>query len=182
MRQLLNPLLSNLLKSSYHPTGDYISFDFVYQPEVLIDEVRSGSYGEAIDYQLIATGDTAESAKLYSYAARFDCQATVGGVLIYGTPAGIDQLLLAIELLHNYGFWDDVMTQTRTVVAQPFTNAGGCGECPGSVIWVSPEYDKLTLTNTIYHEYLHNCGWTAEEQEHAWIFQQAGKVQAYLSG
>lgn len=156
----------------YRPTGDYITFDFVYKPETLINELRGGSYGDVADWE--------KPESYRNYESKFGCE-TVAAAAVYGTPAGIDKLKLSIELLLQYGFWDDIITQTKILVAQPFSNVGGCGECPGSVIWVSPEFSTLENCNTIYHEYLHNCGWTADELQHAWIYRQAGKVQAYLA-
>lgn len=168
MLNLFNPSQS----STYHPTGDYISFDFVYKPEELLNDLRGGSYGDVADW---GSPDT-----YHNYASKFSCEE-VAGVFVYGTPAGIDKLKLSIEPLLQYGFWDDIITATQTVVAQPFSNVMGCGQCPGSVIWVSPEQGVLEACDTIYHEYLHNAGWTADEEEHAWIYRQAGKVRAYLS-
>lgn len=159
-------------RTGYHPTGNYITYDFVYKPETLLNQMRGGSYGDVADWEKTET--------YYNYASKFS-REEVAGALVYGTPAGIDKLKLSIELLLQYGFWDDIVTQTKVVIAQPFSNVGGCGECPGSVIWVSPEYGITTNCNTIYHEYLHNCGWTDEALEHAWIYRQAGKVEAYLT-
>lgn len=159
-------------RSGYHPTGTYISVDFVYKPESLVNELRGGSYGDVAQWEQTAT--------YYNYASKFACEE-VGGVLVYGTPAGIDKLKCSIELLLQYGFWDDVSTQTKVVVAQAFADVAGCGECPGSTIWVSPEYGVIENCDTIYHEYLHNVGWTGEPIEHQWVYQQAGKVASYLA-
>lgn len=168
MLRLPNPLT----RSGYHPTGHYISYDFVYKPETLINQMRGGDYGDVVYWK--------DTATYTNYASKFPCEA-VAGALVYGTPAAIDKLKLSIEPMLQYGFWDDVNSVTKVVVAQQFADVAGCGDCPGEVIWVSPEYDVLQNINTIYHEYLHNCGWTSEKLEHAWIYQQAGKVQAYLS-
>jgi hypothetical protein len=145
-----------------------ITYEFVYKPESLIEQLRQGSYGEPLSYK--------------------DCHGSLAlpgeafcGVALLGTPAARDKLKLSIEPLYNYGFWDDIVATTTTVVAQPFTDAMGCGECPGSTIWISPEYSVLENIDTAYHEWLHNLGWTAEPLEHAWIYQQAAKVTTYLA-
>ena len=150
-------------------------FDFVYKPEQLLSEVRSGSYGEPISYY--SPDLQAHLAAGLNYPA-----VNVEGVYVHGqTGAAIDKLLLSVELMLNWGFWDDIASQSRHVIAQPFTDVAGCGNCPGDTMWISPEYGILELCDSLYHEWLHNLGWTADPLEHEWIYQQAAKVKAYLA-
>jgi hypothetical protein len=158
-------------------TGQLLpEFDFVYKPESLLNEIRSGSYGEPISYY--SPDLQAHLAAGLSYPA-----VNVEGVLVHGqTGAAIDKLLLSVEPMLNWGFWDDIASKSRHVIAQPFTDVAGCGNCPGEVMWISPEYSVLENCDSIYHEWLHNLGWTAAPIEHEWIYQQAAKVKRYLSG
>jgi hypothetical protein len=152
-------------------------FEFVYKSESLLSQIRSGSYGELISYY------SPELATSLARGLNYPYRLNVEGVMVYGqTGAAIDRLLQPIELMLNWGFWDDIATQSRHVIAQPFIDVAGCGNCPGDTMWISPEYSILELCDSIYHEWLHNLGWTAEPLEHEWIYQQAAKVKAYLAG
>lgn len=156
-----------------------ISVDYVYKPESFVHEMRAGGYGEAVSY-----------LEVMQLLGQYPCEDFLG-VSIIGTDAGRYLGKRLVNHFENYGFGHGFCFDVTRVVAMiPLKDAMGCGACPGNTVVVSPGTGFIESLDTLYHEYLHNCGWEhpkdgngiqIHDRVNDPIYIEARKVANYLS-